>query len=342
MLSCAALGFAGVRRIVRKSPMNMRLLCLAAWASCALWFSPLRAEDDSGKSSDKKKEAVQEGLKFDAAARQRIGLVTAAALETNLSPVTVAYGVVLDPSPLALLDAELDGAAAALAIARGQEMREQALFAQNQIATRPALEAAQLLVRAGETRFETALRRLATEWGDLFVRLDATNRHALIATLLRREVVLLRVEVPLGETFVTNSSPVRLNLPDDRHTATAEIFCEAPTVDARTQGRAVLLRAPGPDPALRPGAAVTAQFTRPEAAAHGRLLPPSAIVRHLGHAWAYLATKDDAFEHREITLDRLLDDGWFTTTELPAGAKVVTAGAQLLLSEELKARFAGE
>lgn len=322
--------------------MKHRLLGLATLTVVGLLFSSIWADDRADKTGGKQKEAVRDGLRFDAAARQRIGLVTGAVRETNLPPVTISYGLVLDPAPLALLDAELDGAAASLAIARGQEARERALFEHNQINTRTTWEAAQLQVRAAETRFEIALRRLATEWGDPFVQLDGTNRHALIAKMLRREIILLRVEIPAGETVVAGPAPVRINTLEAARDRPAEIFCEAPTVEAHTQGRAWLLRAPGPDAALRPGAAVTAQFTRPGETVRGWWIPSAAVVRHLGHAWVYLATKDDVFEHRQITLDRPADGGWVTTADLPTGTQVVTLGAQLLLSEELKARFAGE
>jgi len=38
----------------------------------------------------------------------------------------------------------------------------------------------------------------------------------------------------------------------------------------------------------------------------------------------------------EVALDRPLEDGWFVGSGLKADAKVVTPGAQQLLSEELK------
>jgi multidrug efflux pump subunit AcrA (membrane-fusion protein) len=241
-----------------------------------------------------------------------------------------------------LLDAELSGATAALAISRGQEERERALFEQNQIVARPALEAAQLQVQADETRHETALRRLATEWGEPFVQLDAPKRHALITKLLRREMMLLRVELPAGETIATNPPTARITTVGADRNRAAAWFCEAPTVDARTQGRAFLFQAPGPDAALRPGAAVTAFLSQPGPASVGMVIPPAALIRHLGLAWVYLAETDGHFTRHAVTLDRLIGPGWFTTSGLPTGASVVTTGAPLLLSEELKARIAGD
>lgn len=318
----------------------LRFILLA----CAFTAAGLTARAEvAEKSAGKPAEAPHhEGVTLDAATRARIGLMTQPVVATNVPVETVAYGMVLDPSPLALLDTELSGAAAGLAIARNQEERERALFEQNQIVARPALEAAQLQVQAAETRHETALRRLATEWGEPFVQLDSTNRHAFITKLLRREAILIRAELPAGEILAANPPMARVTVVGAGHDRTAAWFCEAPTVDARTQGRAFLFQAAGPDTALRPGAAVTAFLAQSTPATAGTLVPTDAVLRHLGHAWVYVAEADGHYVRSAITLDRLTDAGWFTTTALPAGAVVVTAGAQILLSEELKAQIAGD
>ncbi len=312
----------------------------------ALAIATPRADDDDHPAAKKSEatnhEAKREGSALDAAAQARIGLEVSRLLPARIPAVAVAHGNVLDPSPLALLDAELDGAAAALVIARGQEKRERELFERDQIVARPALEAAQLQVQIAETRHETALRRLATEWGEGFVSPAPAGRHTLVAQLLRREIILLRVELPAGETISgTPSDAVVTTLASERGRA-AKWFCDAPTVDARTQGRGFLLQAPGPDPDLRPGTVVTARIAQDGPAKPAMLVPTTAVIRHLGLAWIYLAEAEGRFRKQAITLDRLTADGWVTATALPEAASVVTRGAQLLLSEELKARSAAE
>ena len=321
-------------------PLLVRIALLVV--GTALAIASAWADDDDHPAAKKAEAPKHEGLTLDPAAQARIGLEVHKLLPALIPAVAVAHGNVLDPSPLALLDAELDGAAAALVIARGQEKRERELFERDQIVARPALEAAQLQVQLAETRHETALRRLATEWGDGFVKSAPAERHTLVARLLRREVILLRVELPAGETLSgTPSDAVVTTLASERG-RTAKWFCEAPTVDARTQGRGFLFQAPGPDPDLRPGTAVTARIAQDGPARPAMLVPTTAVVRHLGLAWIYLGEADGHFRKQAVTLDRLTADGWATATALPDTASVVTRGAQLLLSEEVKARSAAE
>jgi hypothetical protein len=324
------------------SPIRIALLVVGT----ALAIATPRAEDDDHPAAKKaetpKHGSKQDGLTLDAAAQARIGLEVSKLLPARNPAVAVAHGNVLDPSPLALLDAELDGAAAALAIARGQEKRERELFERDQIVARPALEAAQLQVQMAETRHETALRRLATEWGDGFAKTAPAGRRALVGRLLRREVILLRVELPAGETLSGTPSDAVVTTLASEHGRAARWFCDAPTVDARTQGRGFLFQAAGPDPDMRPGTAITARITRDGPAEPAMLVPATAVIRHLGLAWIYLAENGGRFRKQAVTLDRLTAEGWVTVTSLPANASVVTRGAQLLLSEELKARSAAE
>ncbi len=320
------------------SPVRIALFVVGT----ALAIATLRADDDEHPAAKKSEAPKHEGLTLDAAAQARIGLEVRKLVPARITAVAVAHGTVLDPSPLALLDAELDGSAAALVIAHGQEKRERELFERDQIVARPALEAAQLQVQAAETRHETAVRRLATEWGDGFAKPTPAERHALVARLLRREVVLLRVELPAGETLSGTPSDARVTTLASDRGRSASWFCDAPTVDARTQGRGFLFQAPGPDPGLRPGTAVTAHIAQEGPAKPALLVPTTAVVRHLGLAWVYLAEAEGRFRKQAVALDRLTADGWATTTALPDAASVVTQGAQLLLSDELKARSSAE
>jgi len=320
------------------SPIRIALLVVGT----ALAIATARAGDEGHTAAKKAAAAKHERLTLDAATQARIGLEVRKLLPARIPAVAVAHGNVLDPSPLALLDAELDGAAAALVIARGQEKRERELFERDQIVARPALEAAQLQVQIAETRHETALRHLATEWGDAFVATAPDRRRTLVARLLRREVILLRVELPAGETLSGTPSDAVVTTLASEHGRPAKWFCDASTVDARTQGRGFLFQAPGPDPDLRPGTAVNARIAQDGPAKPAMLVPTTAVIRHLGLAWIYLAEAEGRFRKQAITLDRLTADGWVTATALPETASVVSRGAQLLLSEELKGRSGGE
>ena len=64
-------------------------------------------------------------------------------------------------------------------------------------------------------------------------------------------------------------------------------------------------------------------------------IPADSVVRYAGKSWVYLQTQSDEFERRNISENFPTSAGFFTT-ELIKDNIIVTAGAQTLLSEELK------
>ena len=59
-------------------------------------------------------------------------------------------------------------------------------------------------------------------------------------------------------------------------------------------------------------------------------------AEHNGATWIYLQTSEEKFQRTELALERPVEAGWFVRQGLKPEEKVVTAGAQQLLSEELK------
>ncbi len=69
----------------------------------------------------------------------------------------------------------------------------------------------------------------------------------------------------------------------------------------------------------------------------GVILPRDAVVRAEGAGWVYvLNSAGEAFTRIPIALDHPTEAGWFVTKGVTAGENVVVAGAQQLLSLELK------
>ena len=74
----------------------------------------------------------------------------------------------------------------------------------------------------------------------------------------------------------------------------------------------------------------------------GVAVPRNAVIRFGGATWIYRQTGDETFQRTEAALDRPLDNGWFVREGLKPQDKVVTVGAQQLLSEELKGQIGGD
>jgi hypothetical protein len=112
----------------------------------------------------------------------------------------------------------------------------------------------------------------------------------------------------------------------------------AAAVDPKTQGQPFIFRVPDPSFSLRPGLSVTAYLEVPGPRRQGVVIPRSAVVRQSGKTWVYVQTALDQFARREVSLEDPTAEGWFARS-ISAGDRVVTTGAQTLLSEEFKSQI---
>jgi multidrug efflux pump subunit AcrA (membrane-fusion protein) len=94
--------------------------------------------------------------------------------------------------------------------------------------------------------------------------------------------------------------------------------------------------------ALATGEAVTGFIKVAGDAQSGVVVPRNAVLRKDGATWVYVQTGDDEFTRREVSIERPGADGWFVTRGMATGDKVVTVGAQQLLSEEVKGQIGGD
>jgi RND family efflux transporter MFP subunit len=157
--------------------------------------------------------------------------------------------------------------------------------------------------------------------------------------LARFDKLLARVDVPAGETVasgLTIASIVPLGFNDKPLNGERVGF--AASVDPKTQGQPFVFRVADSSGELRPGLSVTAYLETPGPARSGAVVPRSAVIWQTGKSWVYVQTDEEKFARREVVLEDPASGGWFTRSLKP-GDKVVTRGAQMLLSEEFKSQI---
>ena len=71
----------------------------------------------------------------------------------------------------------------------------------------------------------------------------------------------------------------------------------------------------------------------------GVIVRAAAVVWWQGKAWIYVQKDTERFARREISTDTPVEDGWFVVNGLLPDDRIVTTGAQLLLSEELRSQI---
>ena len=160
-----------------------------------------------------------------------------------------------------------------------------------------------------------------------------------VLRLARFDKLLARVDVPVGETVasgLTSASIVPLGFNDKPLNGERVGF--AASVDPKTQGQPFVFRVADSSGELRPGLSVTAYLETPGPARSGAVVPRSAVIWQTGKSWVYVQTDKEKFARREVALEDPASGGWFTRSLKP-GDKVVTRGAQMLLSEEFKSQI---
>lgn len=259
--------------------------------------------------------------------------------------------------------ADVEASHAALDAAKLAYDRAKGLNAENKIVSDRVVEEAEAVVKGDEAKLAAARKNVAQleaaakaqaggagpielsgRAGEVVEILahpgESVESGQAILRVVRFDSMLVRVDVPAGEMLDQRISTARIApVGHEEQTVRGERVSLASTVDPKTLGEGFVFRVAGWGGTLRPGAAVTAYIQVPGKASKGVLIPYTAVVRFGGKAWVYREIADDKFSRQEIVLDRSSSRGWLITRGVAAGDPVVTAGAQLLLSEEQKSQI---
>ena len=256
-----------------------------------------------------------------------------------------AYATVMDLQPLLDLrtrnaTAIAESAAAhAAAAASGQEyQRDRILYGDNQNVALKVVQAAAASFDADQARAQAAaltvqnIRQAALQqFGQTLTRWALDQQSAEFARLANQQAVLLRVTVPLGDR---STAPARIEVDaGDGGRVSADLISASPQSDPAVQGRAFLYRTTAQ---LAAGTRVAAYLPTAAATTPGVFIPGNAIVWYGGQPWAYVQIGAERFARTPVAEQSPSNNGYVVTQGFAPGARVVSSGAQLLLSEELR------
>jgi hypothetical protein len=350
----------GSQRARRLVVAGVLIAAAALGSSAWVWRTGAQRESETDQRADREHPIVtaprvarEDGrtvVRLDPTALQRAGVRTEK-LHRGAQPETIrAFATVTDLQPLAQLSASMQAAAAQLAIAqakiaasRAEYERARRLFDDQQNVSAAQLQSSQAAFAADQAALAAAQAQLDAsrasarlDWGaQLADALSASDpqQRALVEGLFARRELLLQVVLPAesGDPHAPAQGQVLL---DGRIGQPIRLVSPATRADPRLAGRSFFYRA-RPDPALVPGATVAVQLEtgRRVEAVH---VPASALVWWQGRAWIFVRNETGDFERREVPADRAADSSTLLA-DLATGTEVVVQGAQVLLSEELRA-----
>jgi len=294
---------------------------------------------------------VQDGrsvLRLDEQAVRRADIGTVALRRTPQRHSVLAYAVVEDLQGLGQALATLQGAyaqraaaQARLAASAAEYARARQLFEQDQNLSASQVQAAQAAYSAdqaalagAQAQVEAALVPLRLAWEpELLASLPSGSEApaGLLGDLLARRRQLLRVIAPGAPQARAASAQLLL---DDGAPLPLQYLGVALGADLHQAGPA-LHYVTAARRELVAGASVPVELSSGSSRA-GVRVPSAAVIWWQGRAWYFERQANGDFVRREIDALQAGNAAGFLA-DLPDGAQVVTRGAQVLLSEELRA-----
>lgn len=212
-----------------------------------------------------------------------------------------------------------------------------------------AVQAAEAVWRSDEAKLVGAESRVASlreimrqQWGESITKwaVEQPPPDALQRLIDHRDA-LLQISLPFDTRVSETTAGIFVEpIGSSGQAVGARYVSPSPQAGTLAQGRSFFYRASGEN--LRVGMRITGRLRGQGEAASGVVVPAAAVVWYAGKAWVYEQEDDDHFVRRPITTEHETGDGWFNSGTLEAGDRVVTSGAQLLLSEEFKYQIKNE
>ncbi|MCJ2036115.1 efflux RND transporter periplasmic adaptor subunit [Methylobacterium sp. J-068] len=293
--------------------------------------------------------AVEEGrtvVRLSAGERARIAIVTEARPSAAHREELQAYGSVLDLARVTDLTNSYAGARAALQTAQARaEVSRSALQrarALGPYATTVQVETAegtfqtdQAALAAAESQVRTLSATAQQEWGPVIGR-AIVERAPAVTRLIERADFLVQVTLPPGETLKGPPAAAFAEVPPQSARIALRYVSPATRTDPRIQGLSFFYTVAG-DSGFLPGMSMLA-FLSADRSVTGLSVPEAAVVHWQGAAWIYRGVGPDAFARHRLKADPPMSADAYVVEDLPGGTEIVVAGAQALLSEEMRSQ----
>ena len=334
----------------RSLTLCISLLLLLVVSGCNRSANKTSGEEEEEEQARPGKKPVElswaEGqavLTLETAAQKRLGLATEALPASARRSEITAPAAILSVQDLVssrngyiAAQVQLAKSRADADVARREYSRLKALFGQNQNTSEKSLQAAEAVSKARDADLTAAEQGIALEeaavrqdWGEVVTKWIVEDSIDLQRVLNQRRT-LVQITLPFAQKAELPKT-ISLELPDSARTEAA-LVSPVPRVDPRIQGKSYLYMGPS-ESGLAPGTNLLAHFAI-GARMSGVIVPSAAVVWSEGKAWVYQQIAQNRFMQRPLATNLPVEDGYFVTSGLQAGDKVVTQGAQALLSTQ--------
>ena len=338
------------RLYLSAAPAVKIMFLILVLVTVSLFFLPgcKKGEEEKVRSKASAKAIIRHGetvLTLDESAQEKSGLVVERLKAVFHQQEFSAYGTVLRPD--ALIDirnsylaakSSSEKAAAVLDASRKEYERLRKLNEDNHNVSDKALQAARAAltsseadVYAAEGRLQTIKQSALAQWGKALSEWIFKD-SAEFSRLIDGEDVLVRVTLPPGVHIPQAPQEIGIQ-PPGGNPLPARFVTRALSTDPRIQGEGFIYLGPSNGTRLVPGMSIEARLPAGPGM-KGVFVPPSAVVRRNGQAWAYVQESETRFVRRPVPMEYPLKDGYLAAGGFTPGELIVVKGAQMLLSME--------
>jgi hypothetical protein len=288
------------------------LLFMLAWIASPVW-------------------AANVSIALSAADQTRLGLQDQSlSLQRRASQID-AFAKVLDPGPLAQLEADLLTAESSAAASKAEADRARALHASDGSIASKDVEAAVAQADDDASKLNLLRRRLGLEWGPGIAGMSAAQRAALIRDLADGRAALVHVDTPSNEGQA-GARTVDVDVGDG--SVHGVVLGAARTAEPRLQSSGLIVKVSGRSALLLSIGLTQSAHINSTSAVWGVVVPRSAVVRYEGSDWVYIRRSPTEFERRLLQSPIAADQGLFVSSGMRAGDRIVVRGASELFAVE--------
>lgn len=331
--------------------MNIKLI--ACIFVLNLFSTPFSAADDK-PSSDVQNDHGQQVIRLDNKAQKLSGIETVILKPASHHAEFTAYGKAINLQPLLALRSrylltltDRSGAKAKLKQTKQNFDRQQDLYSHGVTSKRNLQEqqaqwqSSKAQADATDFQGKAIIDEAILLWGKELTNWAMSSDSNKLGAFLSGRQKLLQITLPTNKQLTDNIKTIYVEVSGNRSNAhKAELISVAARTETVAQGESYFFQTV--DKNIITGMNVTAWIPEQNTQMTGVVIPNSALIWYMDQAFVYLKTAEQTFSRRILGQYSPSADGYFVPDEIKPGEQIVTKGAQMLLSEELRGQIPKE
>ncbi len=305
-------------------------------------------------TDDVQNNTQQLTIKINNALQLSSGIETTTVEAYNQQTEFIAYGKAVNLHPLLALRtrylqtiAEINRALAKFKHAEQTINRQQDLF-KNGVSSKRNLQEHQAQwhiekAQADASNFQAKaiVDEAILVWGQALTDWALNSKSDNLSDFISGQRKLLQITLPSNKHLAETIKTIVVDTTGNRNLAhKADYISATELTESITQGESYYFQST--DKKIKTGMNITAWIPENDKSDTGVIIPKSALIWNMDQAFVYIKTDEETFHRRIIMQYTASNNGYFVANTIESGEKVVTKGAQMLLSEELRGQIPSE